>query len=514
MSACPKCQHDNTQKHAVFCLKCGSIIDDSLFSNKSALHTCQESIESFLDSISQGKVANAITSPMPSIQPLFDNTAHIKAMLEAFQAKEENVPEVKDFISRCEAFLSRDNSFQIAFAGTINAGKSTLINALLKGEYASMSVTPETAVLTKFKHGENDEIQVSFYSEAEWQEFFASVQKAGGIFLEEYQKNNADSEKSKWVGRSPITEALSPETLKKYTSAKSPSHYFAKEVLITLKSFPFQRNIVFVDTPGLDDPVDYRSKITRVYIDRANVVLLCVQSKALTGKETDTIFRIFDNTKGKPHKVYVLGTQYELLNSPAKDWQGQKGEWCKCLTSQRDNDVTCFSPEIAERNIFAVSGYIALLLAKHKSGTLLDEEIKQLRATAFKLYDSPEFESHAEDLQSFSNVDYIFTRIKEDVLESTEREIISDAQSAYKNLHRDISAYFKDSLVGLLETFEASQQGIDKINAKISKDENILREVEQEKRDLESMMKSFKSESERLVKELDNEINQILRSIK
>ncbi len=91
---------------------------------------------------------------------------------------------------------------------------------MLKDEYASTSVTPETVVLTKFCYGQKDEIVVSFYNESEWQEFWQSASK-GGVFREEYEKSGAEFHKSKWINHSPITEELSIDTLKKYTSSQS-----------------------------------------------------------------------------------------------------------------------------------------------------------------------------------------------------------------------------------------------------------------------------------------------------
>ncbi|GLH58070.1 hypothetical protein [Helicobacter ailurogastricus] len=47
------------------------------------------------------------------------------------------------------------------------------------------------------------------------------------------------------------------ECLAQYTSSRSPAHRFVKEVSIEFLEFPYEKNIVFVDTPGLNDPVAY-----------------------------------------------------------------------------------------------------------------------------------------------------------------------------------------------------------------------------------------------------------------
>lgn len=64
--------------------------------------------------------------------------------------------------------------------------------------------------------------------------------------------------------------------------------------------------MVLVDTPGLDDVIEYRSNITREYIDRANAVLMCVRSDALTNGELQTIYRVFTNAGEDREKFMSL----------------------------------------------------------------------------------------------------------------------------------------------------------------------------------------------------------------
>ena len=55
-------------------------------------------------------------------------------------------------------------NYEIAIVGAIKAGKSTLINALIGEDLASVSVTPETATLTKFKYSKENYVKVKFYT--------------------------------------------------------------------------------------------------------------------------------------------------------------------------------------------------------------------------------------------------------------------------------------------------------------------------------------------------------------
>ena len=220
--------------------------------------------------------------------------------------------DIDTFLHRC-----KDAEFHIALVGAIKAGKSTLINALLGYEYASTKVTPETASLTKFKKGTTNYVKVSFYSEQEWNALWKSANDAKAtVFLEEYAQLNGDSEKANWLGQQEKfsecdTKKELVDEIMKWTSSKSVCHYFVKEVEVGLKEFDLPEGVVLVDTPGLDDVVEYRSNITRDYIDRANAVLVCVKSDALTGQEMATIYSVFANTRYNPGKYISL--QHRLI---------------------------------------------------------------------------------------------------------------------------------------------------------------------------------------------------------
>ena len=178
---------------------------------------------------------------------------------------------IENYITNAE-----NPSYQIAIVGAIKAGKSTLINALIGHELASVNVTPETATLTKFKHSEKNSLKVKFYTSIEWNEIWEDANgKKAEVFLEEYKLLNAESVKNQYIDRPQIQmEFNSLETMKKeiarWTSSKEKEHYFVKELEIGLIDLNLPPQICLVDTPGLNDIIDYRSKITRDYIDMAN----------------------------------------------------------------------------------------------------------------------------------------------------------------------------------------------------------------------------------------------------
>lgn len=516
---CESCGCNNDDV-SVFCVKCGNLVGGGEYNDKNLLSSYEKKAQEYAQKVNDSKDKINITSPLPELAKEFKNMSSIKGFLELYKSNADDKiveSEIKKFSDDVNIFLSRDNSFQIAFVGTIKAGKSTLINAMLKKNYASMSVTPETAVLTKFKYGKEDKLTIRFYNESEWAELWKSASSASGsLFKEQYEGHNADSIKSQYVGKSEITIPLSREELEKYTSSKSPPHYFVKEVELEFKDFPYEKNIVFVDTPGLDDAVEYRSNVTKEYINRANAVLVCVNSSALTNSELKNIFRIFDNTGGKPEKVYVLGTKFELLNHPDTDWIKQKEEWSKYLSSSDIEERTKYTKELAEKNIIRVSGGVALSCELFKQGTLPDSDPEHtldkesLENVCFKKFRSADIAANLNNLLEFSNVETIHTRIKDDILDKVQKEIIDDANRSYKALYKELENYFESRYESSKESYLVSKEGLDAINDRIKKQESELNELAKQKAELESTLKSFESETKEVLKNLNNEIDKMI----
>lgn len=305
---------------------------------------------------------------------IWNQTAHkyavtmerVKRVLQTEGMKEYDTQRI---INRINSLLEQCSSaeFQIALVGAIKAGKSTLINALLGYEYASTKVTPETASLTKFRKADKNYIKISFYTENEWERVWNSAEKSKArVFLEEYNSLNAEAEKKNWVGKEICTEEcenneMLVKLIEKWTSSKSPAHYFVKEVEVGLQDFGLPEGVILVDTPGLDDVVEYRSNITKEYIEKANAVLVCVKSDALTGQEMATIYGVFSNKRNHPEQIYIIATQIDTLNHPQEDWRQQREEWLKHLKGKGAYG----NLKLAEKNLVEVSAYLNILLKNY-----------------------------------------------------------------------------------------------------------------------------------------------------
>ena len=281
--------------------------------------------------------------------------------------------DIADLINKC-----RSAEFQIAVVGVIKAGKSMLLNALIGLELAPVGLNSKTAALTKFRSSnKGNYVHVRFYSKAEWDNLKDSASRSrkelsaeGESSLEKRlsEKTVLDAAK-KWIGHEDITETYSDlmgfqEGIKRWTAADSDDHLFAAEVEVGIdkKLFNMPEEVVFVDTPGLHDPVKYRSKITEDYIGNANAVLVAVKPDALGEEAYKTVTTVLDYAGSNRKKVYIIGTQQDKLATKDDYEQLIDGEdgWIQRLTESGHYK----DRRAASAQIFTVSAKLHLYMNK------------------------------------------------------------------------------------------------------------------------------------------------------
>lgn len=343
------CQND-TKRY--FCGECGALLHDS---DRAA--ASEEELKLMR------VIANLKVNPHTDI--LWNDTVDVYARrVERIQSlikvkdmgiqSAELTEKVGRFLKIC-----RNPDFEIAFVGAVKAGKSTLINALLGRNYAATDPNPETAVLTKFRSSEQDYVKVKFYAKSEWKKLWNSVQSGAERFLQLYRELKADAHREEWVGHKEEKIELEnhqiEEELKKWSSSQSPVHFFVREIEVGISSLPkdFPKQVVFVDTPGLFDPVAFRSQISIDYIHKANAVLVCVKAEDLHGEEVRTVESVVSFAGEKRNKVFVIATNWDRLNDVVIDWQKRYDYMVDTFTGK------AFFPnkEMARNNILYAASY-------------------------------------------------------------------------------------------------------------------------------------------------------------
>ena len=117
--------------------------------------------------------------------------------------------QMNSFAEKCEL-----GECQIAVVGTVKAGKSAFINALIGKEIASSYPTPETASVTKFRKSERGNyVKVSFYTSKDWQQLWDSVHSSSADsvkgdenedFLHLYESLQAESIRNSFLDRKDV----------------------------------------------------------------------------------------------------------------------------------------------------------------------------------------------------------------------------------------------------------------------------------------------------------------------
>ena len=315
---------------------------------------------------------------------------------------------------------------------------------------------------------------------------------------------NADAEKSKWLNHEGFTKSFEGKAelkaeIERWTSSKSPVHYFVKEVSVGLKDFDMPEGVVFIDTPGLNDVVEFRSNITRQYINRANAVFMCVKSDSLTGDELKTLYRVFTNTHGKVNKVYVIGTQLDTLNEPKEDWALQSKEWTKYL-----EEPSCYGDKkLVETNLIPVSGFLYSLLEDYRAGRLDDDKNFDLESALLKLrIRRNQLDERFDELEDFTNIKFLYKKIQSEVVDKYKSELLDDIRRAYENCQFGLKKVLGDKKVEQEKVIRDSQLNIDEIRGKLEKQQAELEQVQKDKSDLETFVKQLKAETSKRVEEV------------
>ena len=459
-----------------------------------------------LRQLSAGAVDEAEYLWDATVQRYASTMSRVRKLLTSEGLKEQIT---SGMIRNLDTFLQRCSNaeFHIALVGAIKAGKSTLINALLGYEYASTKVTPETAALTKFRRGNRNYVHVSFYSKKEWERLWKSANDSKAeVFLEEYRQLNANAVKEQWVGRTEETfdckekEDVVKEILR-WTSSRSPEHYFVKEVEVGLKDIDLPEGVVLVDTPGLDDVVEYRSNITREYIDRANAVLVCVKSDALTGQEMATIYSVFSNTRYKPEKVYIVATQLDTLNRPNENWKEQQEEWIKYLKGPSAYG----DKRLAERNLIPVSAYLYTLMKEYNSLSNDDDKMVDLQVTLMKLR-CRNIDEDYQRIMEFTRIDYLRNKIQKEIIDKYKEFLIEDISESYKLNQYEIQLTMKKIKESQEEIIKTAQGSLEEIRKKQEEYTKKYQEAEADKQNLDKLLKTLQTLTKRRADELESSI--------
>lgn len=422
---------------------------------------------------------------------------------------------------------------EVAIVGSIKAGKSTFINSFFQENIASMDVTPETASLTKFTYSETNNLTVSFYKENEWEELWKSVEESDSdinqsVFKREFENLNANSIKNEYINREELfitcgnmSELI--DRVAEYTSKKSAKHYFVKEITVGLNNKKLPKDIVFVDTPGLNDVVSYRSEITKDYIRKANAVLVCVVAESLKNYELLTILEVFENVGKNVDRVLILGTKLDTLNEPKKGWEKQKKEWINYLIDKYKDE------NIMNENILGVSSFVDMKLSEIEKENSIDEnsiDIIKKFARSFdinleidiskldnheslnKAYISA-IKSNISNIRKHTNINNINRILDNNILSKSSEIIIDGFKRSFSNIITDIKNRLYDLYKENNEVKESLDMDEKEKREYIAKKKEEIEELKEGKNEINKAFEKLKSDWLKSNDELKNEMRKM-----
>ena len=169
-----------------------------------------------------------------------------------------------------------NQKFSIGITGVMNAGKSTMLNALMGKEILGSAVVPETANLTVVKHNINEKAKVFYWNTQEWEKIEKAALELESMrdYVNETHSIFGD-ELNSYVQKESRYDEIDIKDLSLYTSAEAEGKKcnLVKYVELGSNLDFLADGIEIVDTPGLDDPVIQREEITKEYISACDMML-------------------------------------------------------------------------------------------------------------------------------------------------------------------------------------------------------------------------------------------------
>ncbi|QKF74081.1 GTP-binding protein (dynamin domain) [Aliarcobacter faecis] len=260
-----------------------------------------------------------------------------------------------------------NQKFSIGITGVMNAGKSTMLNALMGKEILGSAVVPETANLTIVKHNPTDNAKVFYWNTKEWEKIEESAKSLESMrdFVNETNKVFGENLKN-YIKPTSRFDEVDINNLSSYTSAEHSEKKcnLVKYVELGSNLKFLSDGIEIVDTPGLDDPVIQREEITKEYISKCDMMMhLMNVSQSATLKDVEFIIDavLYQNIS----KLLVVITRADTVSKKNLEEviEYTKSSIQKQLKAQnKDSQLDHILKTI---KFIPISGYMALL---HRTG--------------------------------------------------------------------------------------------------------------------------------------------------
>ncbi len=359
----------------------------------------------------------------------------------------------------------QNQSFSVGITGVMNAGKSTMLNALLGKEILGTSVVPETANLTIIKYAKKSHAKVNFWTKDEWEriEKSASLMPSIKKFVEQSKEAFGES-LDEFIQEKTKSIDINTSDLSSYTSTKQSNLTcnLVKRVELYEDLDFVKDGVNIVDTPGLDDPVIQREEITKDYLSQCDVMIhLMNANQSATQKDVD--FIIDSLIYGHITRLLIVITRIDTIS---EDELKEVIAYTKRSIQNRlrqDNKEARFDSIISKIDFLPIAGKLALMhrIGQEKEALRLGYDLKKTGILDIERYlQKVLFGAHSEKNQL--------------LLQSIHKELGSIISNALDRFSFEMESLSKSSdelerdFKALKEKNKANLELIEKINLQIS----------------------------------------------
>lgn len=310
----------------------------------------------------------------------------------------ESVKEIQDNLKKQE--------FTISVCGQINAGKSSFLNYLLFNDKEVLPAddTPWTAKLTTVSYGEENYAIVTYYSVEEWRFLkLQTVTNDAGVsttYYDEFLKEDVNKAaldglqvESFITSSNKTVEGVDLNELREYVAKGGRMTPFVKNVDIKVNN-ELAKGVVFVDTPGINDRNELRSKVTEDWIKKScAVIYLFYAGQALSTSDYDFIDQHLSSVP--TDKILFALTKTDV----SADYEGAKSYVEKTFKEDEELKKRKFITD--KKSVFPISTLSALINYKQQNKIELNEDEKFHLERIMK--ESPSFIKNNGFIEEFVN---------------------------------------------------------------------------------------------------------------
>jgi len=366
--------------------------------------------------------------------------------------REEGLYKLKQLRQSLQRSLQEEDDanslLRIGIVGSVKAGKSTFLNALLFNgqDVLPKAATPMTASLTRLRYAENQSARLVFYSSEDWDDIENEALKAEQSIEERLNRARANHEKNQGRDGIPFDEKLQrkksildlpgeqvaslelvEETRRQKLDVDAELSKGEEEIPFDnlanvqsrLKEFvgvggrltalvrhvelnlchEILRDLEIVDTPGLNDPVRSRSRETMKFLLQCDAAfVLSTAGQFLTQPDMDLLKRKLPSD-GILHQT-VIATMMDIA---IMDHSGNVATFRDAFLKTRNNILTDFRKRFvgAQCDPIPVSALLDSIACKmEQSAPLLPDEEHSLKKIA-EFSGAPQT---AKELRSIANM--------------------------------------------------------------------------------------------------------------